>query len=272
MKAIASKKIWVILLLIGGIATLLITRMLPDITARASSPDAIRQHQKEVTNRCLQISGLEKPQPVGSIVTFGDDIGYDVLMVRGHYPQPHMNNQIGKSLCLFNRATRQAQGSDASQPSRYNSDRTGFQFDYSTDFVAEVKVPAGEGEGGGAIERIDLWTQRDYEGIQAIEEPTELPPNISVAVEQNSKQLDLREWVNQSNQFTSPQHFTSLTIAGQRAISFQSTGLYDYENLVLATPVSSEVIVIRLGKDGLPEHEGVYRPVFQQVLSSLRFI
>jgi hypothetical protein len=270
MKAIASKKLWMIVLLISGIATLLITRMLPNITARASSSDAIRQHQKEVTNRCLQVSGLEKPQPVGSIVTFGDDIGYDVLMVRGHYPQPHMNNQIGKSLCLFNRATRQAQSSDASQPSRYNSDRTGFQFDYSTDFVAEVKVPNSDGD--SAIERVDLWTQRDYEGIQAIKEPTELPLNISVAVEQNLKQLDLREWVTQNNQFTSPQRFTSLTIAGQRAISFQSTGLYDYENLVLTTPVSSEVIVIRLGKDGLPEHEGIYRPVFQQVLSSLRFI
>jgi hypothetical protein len=268
MKAIASKKSWVISLLVSGLATLLIANILPNTIAKASSPDAIRQHQKEVIERCLQVSGLQKPQPVGSIVTFGDDVGYDVLMVRGHYPQPHMNNQIGKSLCLFNRATRQAQSSDASQPSRHSNDRTGLQFDYSTDFVLEVNSAGG----GNAIERVDLWTQRDYEGIQSNTQPTEFPPNVSVAVEQNSKQLDLKDWVAQSNQFTSPQRFTSLTIAGQRAIAFQSTGLYEYENVVLATPASSEVIVIRLDKDGLPEREGIYRPVFQQILSSLRFM
>lgn len=39
---------------------------------------------------------------------FSAMVEYDALLVRGNYPQQHMNNQVGQSLCLFNRQTRQA--------------------------------------------------------------------------------------------------------------------------------------------------------------------
>jgi hypothetical protein len=58
-------------------------------------------------------------------------------------------------------------------------------------------------------------------------------------------------------------------IAGQNAIAFQSSRLYDYENVVLTTLTRSEVIVIRLDKDSSPERDAIYRPAFQQILSSL---
>lgn len=83
--------------------------------ARASSPDAWEQHYQEVKARCLKVSGLRNPQPVGDIITFPDKVGYDALLVRGRYPQPHMNNQVGQSLCLFNRRTREAYTSEANQ-------------------------------------------------------------------------------------------------------------------------------------------------------------
>jgi hypothetical protein len=84
-------------------------------TATASSPEAWEQHYKEVTARCLQVSGLRNPQPVGEIITFPDDVGYDALLVQGNYPQPHMNNRVGQFLCLFNRQTREASASEANQ-------------------------------------------------------------------------------------------------------------------------------------------------------------
>jgi hypothetical protein len=244
--------------------------LFPDTTARASSADAIEQHQQEVRQQCLQVSGLRNPQPIGNIVTFGDEVGYDALMVRGSYPQPHMNNQMGQALCLFNRRTRQAYSGDASQSNRYISDRSGFQFDYPGGFVVESKPSSGEGD-DRSFEWVELWTQRDYDGIQSNVTPTELPPNVSVAVQQNPQRLPLRDWVMQNNQFASPDRFTSLTVAGQSAIAFQSTGLYEYENVVLEIPTNLTIMLIRLDKDGLPERDALYRPAFQQILSSLQF-
>jgi hypothetical protein len=270
MNARATKLVLFIALAAGVIGgSTAIKTLLTPTTVKASSSDAIEQHQQEVMTQCLQVSGLRNPQPVGSIVMFGDEVGYDALMVRGTYPQSHMNNQMGQSLCLFNRQTRQAYSSDASQPTRYTSDR-GFQFEYPAGFVVEAKPPSGAA-GDRALEWIDLWTQQDYDGINASVTPTEFPPNVSVAVQQNPQRLALRDWVLQDSQFTSPDRFTSLTVAGQNAIAFQSTGLYDYENVALTLPTSSDVMVIQLDKDGLPERDAIYRPVFQQIISSLQF-
>ncbi len=92
----------------------------------ASSPDAWAQHQQEVISSCLKVSGLRNAQAVGNIVGFGDDVGYDALLVRGNYPQPHMNNRAGEFLCLFNRKTRKAYTNEANQlrqPSVQSSQR-----------------------------------------------------------------------------------------------------------------------------------------------------
>ena len=84
-------------------------------TALASTPGEWANHEREVTTACLEASGLDNPQAVGTIVTFSDDVGYDALLVKGTYPQPHMHHQIGQVLCLFNRGTRQVSTSDADQ-------------------------------------------------------------------------------------------------------------------------------------------------------------
>lgn len=83
------------------------------IAATASSPDAWAKHNQEVIAKCLRVSNLRNAKPVGSIIRFGDDVGYDALLVRGTYPQTQMNNQTGQSLCLFNRRTRQASAAEA---------------------------------------------------------------------------------------------------------------------------------------------------------------
>jgi hypothetical protein len=81
----------------------------------ASSPDEWVKYQKEVAVTCTKASGLKSARVVGEFVSFGDDIGYDAVMIRGRYPQPHMKNVEGYALCLFNRKTRQAQCSEANQ-------------------------------------------------------------------------------------------------------------------------------------------------------------
>ncbi|MEA5593017.1 hypothetical protein [Rivularia sp. UHCC 0363] len=81
----------------------------------ASSPEAWATHRKEVISSCIRVSGLRNARSAGEIITFSDDVGYDALLVKGNYPQPHMNNRIGKMLCLFNRRTRKADVSEANQ-------------------------------------------------------------------------------------------------------------------------------------------------------------
>jgi hypothetical protein len=106
MRSFTSKGLFA--LIVGGL-------LATGITAEASSPDAWGKHSQEVTNRCIQVSGLRNAKPVGKIVSFGDNAGYDALLVRGNYPQPGMNNQVGQFLCLFNRQTRQAYTSEANE-------------------------------------------------------------------------------------------------------------------------------------------------------------
>jgi hypothetical protein len=81
----------------------------------SSSPEAWRQHDKEVISSCLTVSGLNNAKPLGEIIRFDDRVGYDALFIQGTYPQSYMNNARAKVLCLFNRSTRKATTAEASK-------------------------------------------------------------------------------------------------------------------------------------------------------------
>ena len=74
----------------------------------ASSSQAWEKHNKEAIAKCRQASGLKDANPGGKIILFGDDVGYDGLLIKGRYPQAHMKNKVTQVLCLFNRKTRKA--------------------------------------------------------------------------------------------------------------------------------------------------------------------
>ena len=76
--------------------------------AVASSPTAWAQHDKEVAAACRKASGLRDPQVETTVVRFDDAIGLDARLVRGIWPQPHMQGQRALMLCLFDRKTRKA--------------------------------------------------------------------------------------------------------------------------------------------------------------------
>ena len=75
---------------------------------QASSEKSWSKHNREVMQSCLKASGFKNAEAAGDIKIFGDDVGYDALMVRGIYPQAHMKKASGKALCLFNKRTRKA--------------------------------------------------------------------------------------------------------------------------------------------------------------------
>ena len=81
--------------------------------ALASTPQAWNDFDAEVLKACVAASSLRNPHAGGQRVDFDDATGYSALLLSGHYPQPHMKNQPGRELCLFDRRTRTAVVSDA---------------------------------------------------------------------------------------------------------------------------------------------------------------
>ncbi|MFZ9311573.1 MAG: hypothetical protein ACO24O_08745 [Arenimonas sp.] len=92
--------------------SLLMASAVPAI-ASASSPSALSTYQKEVVSKCGTASGLKSPKLVGDVVEYDDSIGYSAALISGTYPQPHMRNAPGHSLCLFNKRSRKAAAAPA---------------------------------------------------------------------------------------------------------------------------------------------------------------
>lgn len=84
----------------GGLAT--------QVLANAATPDAWAAHDREVTSACVKASNLRGARPGGKIIEFDDRVGFTGLVIDGRYPQPHMKNQPGRVLCLFDKRTRTA--------------------------------------------------------------------------------------------------------------------------------------------------------------------
>lgn len=82
-------------------------------SVQASSPEAWAAHKAEVVAKCKQASGLKNPSLVGQLVEYDDSVGFTAALIAGVYPQPHMRQQPGHSLCLFDRRSRTAQAAPA---------------------------------------------------------------------------------------------------------------------------------------------------------------
>lgn len=76
---------------------------------KASSPEEWTKHRQEVAASCIRASGLRNAKATGKIIMFGDDVGYDALLIKGNDPKAQ------KMLCLFNRSTRKANVSPADE-------------------------------------------------------------------------------------------------------------------------------------------------------------
>lgn len=97
-----------VLRLLGAVAALNIA-----LPAQAAAPDAWAAHQSEVLATCSAASGLKHPKLVGALVEYDDSVGYTAALIAGTYPQPHMKNQPGRSLCLFDKRSRTAHAAPA---------------------------------------------------------------------------------------------------------------------------------------------------------------
>ena len=91
---------------------LLLTLLLSPL-AHASSEDAWQQNHQILQQACLKASGLKAVKVRGKPIQYDDSVGYDAILLEGRYPQKHMKNQIGRELCLYQRASGKAVVSEA---------------------------------------------------------------------------------------------------------------------------------------------------------------
>ncbi|NWL77079.1 hypothetical protein DM872_09460 [Pseudomonas taiwanensis] len=81
--------------------------------AFASSDQAWKEHDARLLSACKAVSSLKDVRPAGQPVLFDDRLGLTALVLEGRYPQPHMKNQRGRELCLFERKSRKAHIAEA---------------------------------------------------------------------------------------------------------------------------------------------------------------
>lgn len=155
----------------------------------------------------------------------------------------------------------------------YRSDRFKFRFTYPQDFVIDRNITTPANGVGAPLASVDIWTKQHAQKIRtgAYQGGTEYPPNVKVRVFNNPQKLTLENWVKQSNQFSQTRDFRTARIAGGTGIKFQSSGLYESENVIFVNPRDSRLIVISLSKNGT-NNDAIYRRAYQQVVNSFAFV
>ncbi|MEB3331998.1 MAG: hypothetical protein VKI83_05860 [Synechococcaceae cyanobacterium] len=85
------------------------------LPARASSPQAWAEYERQMLKACTAASGLRQPRPAGDRLDFSQSDGSrtSVLLLQGRYPQAHMAARRGLELCLYDPRSRRARVVDA---------------------------------------------------------------------------------------------------------------------------------------------------------------
>jgi hypothetical protein len=147
----------------------------------------------------------------------------------------------------------------------YTSDR-GFSFQYPNGFVIQESTEPPSSLSAPPITVVDVWSQSDAAELPSLQnQGTELPANITVSLHPNPDQRDIQGWASSNNWFSSPTGFRNVTVAGEQAIAFQSTGLYESKNIALPTPDGEHIIVISHSQGGEE-----YPEAFEQIVSTFQ--
>jgi predicted lactoylglutathione lyase len=158
---------------------------------------------------------------------------------------------------------------------KYYQSENRFRFFYPSDFIVDdiqknlAALPAHTPE-----VVIELWQQQKYEAIKngAYADGTELPPNVQITVYRNLERLSLQGWIEQSERFVQASEVQRQTIAGQEALAFSSSGLYEHKNIIFSGLDGTEIIVISLAKLSLSEIDAPNERAFEQILSTFTLL
>ncbi|QYO64158.1 hypothetical protein [Leptolyngbya sp. 7M] len=152
----------------------------------------------------------------------------------------------------------------------YHQEQNRFSFAYPDDFVVDARQPGLTSSADTPEMTLELWQRSKYDAIQAgaYADGAEPPPNVQIAVYRNPQRLALMDWIGRSNRFVQSGDFQSQMVAGQEAIAFRSSGLYEHENVVFSNTDGTEVMVISLAKVGIDSIDAPNQRAFEQVLAT----
>lgn len=151
----------------------------------------------------------------------------------------------------------------ASNTNVYRSRRLGVNFKYPKGFV--IKEPQ---ETSNSSKVLELWSLKDYQAIESGKfKNTFTPGNMSISVEDNPQGLSLVQWVTNNDELGDiiPESYDTHIVAGKEAMSFQTDGLYYFQNLVLPNNDGKKIILISFAQG-----DKSYQQVFEQVVSTLQ--
>jgi hypothetical protein len=141
----------------------------------------------------------------------------------------------------------------------YLNDRFGFRIVVPSGYTIE---PFGTKSATPApLDVLELWQQADFVNRTSL---PETPPIISIAVYDNAKRLPLTQWKGELSRTDD----RPVTVAGQAAIAYTSTGLYESDNVLFSSPDGRYVFRLKVG---YTDAKAPIRQTFQDVLASFTF-
>lgn len=143
----------------------------------------------------------------------------------------------------------------------YLSDFYGFRFVSPRGYVITPTSTIQSTKPSPPLQVLEVWHQPDFLNRENL---PETPPIISITVYDNSKRLPLTSWKGE----LSRNDDRSLTVAGQKAIAYTSTGLYDSDNVLFSSPDNR--YVFRLRGAYLQTNDSI-RQVFQDIVKTFTF-
>jgi|SRR3989338_3303089 len=151
----------------------------------------------------------------------------------------------------------------------FYSDALGFGFSYPSDyFITEHEVGTGERLQYSIVLMPDTQENRDL--VAGTLPPREAPPTITIGIFQNN--LDghtTEEWIQGtsfSNFKLSDEVLKVVTVGGTSGLRYNTTGLYENDNIVVALP--SEVYMFTVSY--LTEGDEI-RDIFENIVRSVTF-
>jgi hypothetical protein len=143
----------------------------------------------------------------------------------------------------------------------YQSNRFGFRIVSPRGYIITPSKTKPSTKPATPIQVLEIWQQADFLHRASL---PETPPIISITIYNNSKRLPLTHWKGE----LSRNDHRSLTVAGQNAIAYTSTGLYEYDNVLFSSPDNRYIYRLTAG---YADAKAPIRQTFQKIVSSFTF-
>ena len=143
----------------------------------------------------------------------------------------------------------------------YLSDRFGFRIVSPSGYVITPSETQLSSKLAPPLQVLELWQQADFLNRASL---PETPPLIQITVYNNNKRLPLTYWKGE----LSRNDARPIRVAGQPAIAYTATGLYESDNLLLTSPDGRYVLRLTVG---YIDAKAPIRKVFDQLVSDFIF-